>query len=53
MGILSERELAKEYSEWTPDTIVKRSEKIKKYLNERWLINFTNKEVFDRFIGLY
>jgi len=51
-GILSERKLAKDFEDWTPDTILLRAERFKKYLNERWNINFTNKEVFDRFIGL-
>ncbi|WP_247950600.1 DUF262 domain-containing protein [Streptococcus constellatus] len=51
-GIFSERKLARDYDDWTPESIHQRSESLKKYINRRWGIAFTNNDIFKQFIGL-
>lgn len=51
-GILSERELARDYEDWTFESICQRSESLKKYFNKRWAISFSNNDIFEQFLGL-
>ncbi len=51
-GIYSERKLAKDYDNWTPETIHQRAESLKRFINKRWSISFNNNDIFDKFIGL-
>ncbi|AIK77237.1 DUF262 domain-containing protein [Streptococcus anginosus] len=51
-GILSERKLARDFEDWTVESIYQRSESLKKYINRRWGIAFANNDIFKQFIGL-
>lgn len=51
-GILSERKLARDYEDWTFESICQRSESLKKYFNKRWGIIFSNNDIFEKFLGL-